>query len=152
MIPFLLAVPKLLSPKLWAVVGVGLLLGVVGVQTLRLNHAKGDLTQARAALRDPVSGRKWQALAEENIRDLKTCRSSNVALTEANAAEMARLSALQADAEARLRQTSAELSKAATGRAAAEARAAKLLAHPPMGVDACSRTESAFEAAKEALR
>jgi chromosome segregation ATPase len=129
-----------------------LLLIVLGIQTARLSHAKHDLTAARAALKDPATHRPWQTEAEERTRDLSTCKTNIDTLKAAAAKELARLSALQADAAQRLRQTQAELDTASKGRQSAEARAAKLLKTPPVGVDACARSEAAFGAAKEALR
>lgn len=55
---------KLLTDRrvLGLIAAVALLLTITA-QTVRLHHAKSDLTQARAALLDPSTGRTWRAEA-----------------------------------------------------------------------------------------
>lgn len=64
--------------------------GTCTVQSKRLDHAKADLTAARAALIDPVTRKTWQSEAvkarrdaQDARRDLGTCHAS---LTDATAA------------------------------------------------------------------
>lgn len=128
-----------------AAVALGLALLVAGVQTARLKHAKSDLNAARASLIDPASRRTWKAVAESAIGSRDACL---VSLGKQNAA----LAVHQAESARQLGIAAREVAEANRGRASAEARAARLLAHPPAGIDACARSEAAYQAVMESLR
>jgi hypothetical protein len=154
---FLLALlPKaaglLTNPRAWAALGVVVLMVSLGVQTARLNHAKGDLKSSRAALVDPASHRRWQDLAEDRARDLQTCRANTNTLQSAIDRQNASVAALKAEGDRRTTQAAAAVRDAQRGRSDAEARASKLAALKPAGADACARMNDADRAVLETLR
>lgn len=109
---------------------------ILSIQSARLAHAKADLVTARAALVDPVSRRTWKDIAGSAIAGRDAALAS---LARQNAA----VTVMQQLSDRKLAEAAQALSVASQGRASAEARAARLMAHPPAGIDACARMEAA---------
>ena len=130
-----------LDPKVWAAAGFALVLAFAGVQTARLNHAKGDLANARAALIDPANKKTWQVEALLAAEDRDSCRvslsSANAALTQVGAAE----AALKADSDARTAAATAGLKAAQASAQATQKRIAALMAAKE-GADACKSADA----------
>lgn len=89
---------------------------------------------------------------ESSQRDLRTCQGNERDLKGSIASQNAALETLRSEATVRTAAAEKAVSDALKGRASAEARAAKLLAQPPAGIDACARAMSAFKTVKENLR
>jgi hypothetical protein len=58
----------LLAQKYWKLIGLGLLLMALGIQTARLSHAKGNLEQAKINLNECREGRKQDRAAYEQAQ------------------------------------------------------------------------------------
>jgi hypothetical protein len=82
MIPLL----SFLTPRGWAIGGAALLLVFGGVQTLRLGHAKGDLSEARQALVTEKAGAK-ALKASLKLSEDKRAVEYSLAVNDAGAAE-----------------------------------------------------------------
>lgn len=118
----------------------GLLLLSAGwgeVQTLRLHHAKSDLTTARAALIDPATHKPWKDEAQAAMRDLGTCRTNTLALQSGLNAQNAAVAALKSESDARLAQSRKEVSAA---RSVAESyrQTAGVILGRKAGADVCA--------------
>lgn len=85
-------------------------------------------------------------------RDLDTCHANGQALVASLDAQNASIAAARADGDRRAKMLVDGLQAARAGRATAEARASKLLSHPPVGIDACARSEAARLAVLESLK
>jgi hypothetical protein len=141
-----------LTPRGWAMGGAALLLVFGGVQTLRLGHAKGDLSEARQALLNPVTHKTWQSEAKRDAAALGTCHASVTTLEGSLASQNAAVASLGVESARRTKMLADGLEQARKGRASAEARAAGLLKRPPAGIDACARSEAARRAVLESLK
>lgn len=98
----------LLNPKVLGALGVGLVIALLGIQTLRLHHAKSDQI-------DPSTHKPWRveelrdgpALAAAN-RDLAICKANQQTLEASLTRQNAAVAALQAaGAQATVRATKA---------------------------------------------
>lgn len=98
---------------------------------------------------DQIHERKAVAAVQ---RDLDTCHANGQALETSLAAQNASIAAAKADGDRRAQMLADGLQQARAGRASAEQRAAKLVSHPPAGIDACARSEAARLAVLESLR
>lgn len=85
-------------------------------------------------------------------RDLKQCRDNEVELNGAIARQNAAVDRLAAAGARQQAQAAAALSRQRSATSAAQARAAELLAHPPVGIDACQRFMDADAKLLESLR
>lgn len=157
--PFL-AFLRLLTPRAWFAIGIAVLIAALGVQTLRLNHAKADQWDRSACVKDQsCKGIKWEAevktlrpaLAAAQ-RDFATCKLNTDVQEAAIDRQNAAVTAQGAESASRLKMLSEGLEQARKGRASAEARAGDLLKHGPVGIDACARSEAAARAVVESLR
>jgi hypothetical protein len=115
------------SRQAWGAIGLAALLGLAGLQTARLHHAKADLASARLALTDPATHRAWQAEAKAATADLGACQTSLGRLNGALANQSTALSALQARDAADTAAAQAALARAEVGTKAADGRAAAIL-------------------------
>lgn len=93
-----------------------------------------------------------QKRADQIQASLDVCRANGNALQATIAGQNRAVEAIQAVSDRKLADAATALSLASKGRAGAEAKAAKLLANPPAGIDACARMTSADEKVLEALR
>lgn len=98
---------------------------------------------------DMIHERKAVAAVQAN---LDTCHANNDALMKSVAVQNAAVEAARAEGDRRAKMLADGLSEARRGRAGAEARAAGLLAHGPVGVDACARAEAARDAVLRSLQ
>lgn len=112
-----------------ATIGVGILLAFGGVQTLRLNHAKHDLTTARAALIDPAGKATWQSEEVRDRADLATCRANEITLEGSIKVQNASIEAQSALDTASLARSEA-IVRQAQANEAATAKALKALSGP----------------------
>lgn len=84
--------------------------------------------------------------------DLLTCQDNTGKLEASIAAQSASVAAFAEEQARRQREAETAVSEALRGRKDAEARAARLRAHQPQGVDLCARVVSADDAVLEALK
>lgn len=112
------------------VVGLALL-AAIGVQSARLDHAKRDLGEARAALVDPATGIAWRELAASRGRDLAECVLARAVLTGAITRQNAAVAALKAEGERRAAESRAALSAARGEASRARREAAAILGRQP---------------------
>lgn len=83
---------------------------------------------------------------------LNTCHANGNALQASINGHNKAVEAMQQVSDKKIAEAAKALSVASKGRAGAEAKAAKLLAQPPAGIDACARMTSADEKVLEALK
>lgn len=130
------------AAKNWKWFGLGLLVLLLTVQTLRLGHAKHDLAQARTALIDPTSKRKWADEAMERGINLDTCTGNLMAATGKVADLSSQIEALSQAGAAKLAQAKTALSVAQKASQKAQERI-QALSKPLTSADACSRVDEA---------
>lgn len=94
---------------------------------------------------------EMQAAAKLAKDNLDTCHANVTGLQAAITAQNAAVDAARADSDRRAQMLSDGLKEARRGEASVKARAAGLLAHPAVGVDACARAVSAREAVLRSL-
>lgn len=140
-----------LLTKHWRLIGLGLILALLAIQTVRINNAKSDLAQAKAALINPATRKPWRDEAIRDARDLATCRENVGALDRSLTAQNEAVAAQAAESAQRVAEAEKGLQQALKGRAKAEAQARDLL-RPPVGIDACARTEEIDRRFLETLR
>lgn len=142
------------GPYIAGAVGIAFLAlaGTAEVQTLRLHHAKDDLSAARSALVDPITKKTWESEEKRDGPDLKTCHESLTASLDTQDRQSASILAAKADGDRRAKALADGLVLARKGRASAEERAGRLLKVGPVGIDACARSEAARLAVLESLR
>src|SRR5262245_41464525 len=92
-------------PTVVLVAVIGLLTGGLAIQSARLAHALGSLAQARAALINPETHRRWQDEALAASRQLEVCAGARTALarglrTQAGAVEAIKRHGVEASARA----------------------------------------------------
>lgn len=109
----------------------------LGVQTFRLDHAKTDLTTARAALVNPVTHKTWQSEAIAAQRDLTTCRGNEGRLQKALGDQNASIDALKREADASSARATAQIRAAQADSAKARRDVAAIMAKRPGG-DVCA--------------
>lgn len=102
-----------------------LLAALLALQTMRLNHARADLTTARAALINPATKHTWQDDYTASQVDLGTCRTNNTTLSDALKTQNAAVLAAKAEGD---RRTALATQAAANARAVAESRRQEALA------------------------
>ena len=121
-----------------------MLSGGLAIQTHRVEGAKADLKEARAALYVPGADGKptkltWRAKAEAAERNLGTCQTNGLKLQ----VEIGRQNAAVDTAAAEGRQRTADAEKAVqaarTATQRAEKAAASILNRQPVGIDTCAR-------------
>lgn len=95
---------------------------------------------------------KAKPLITKAVNQLQICNAGLHEATDAIRRQNKAVEAIQAVSDRKLADAANALSLASKGRAGAEAKAAKLLARPPAGIDACSRMESADAAVMETLK
>ncbi|MDR3513880.1 MAG: hypothetical protein P4L73_19755 [Caulobacteraceae bacterium] len=131
----------LLDPKVWVGLAFAAVLAFGGVQTGRLNHAKGDLASARAALIDPATKKTWRDEAVKAADDLASCHislsSANAALGHADAAT----AALKAESDRRTADAASRLAAADKAALAGQRRITAVLA-AKAGADACKSADA----------
>lgn len=111
-------------------------LAVLGVQNVRLSHAKHDLAQAKLALRDPETLRTWEAEARASLADLERCRARATALADAIAAQNQALRSLKFESDRRLAASERDLAAARGSVRTAKADALRILQARP-DLDTC---------------
>ncbi len=126
----------LLSPPMLIGAGAAVLLAFGGIQTARLNHAKGDLTAARAALINPADKHTWQSDALQAEQDLGTCQTNEINDKAAIASQNASVAALKAESDQRTAEAQKAVMQARTAMATAQRYAAQIAAKTP-GADKC---------------
>lgn len=124
--------------KHWRWIVIGVLVAIIGVQTVRLSHAKTDIEKADAIT----------ALAQAK---LVVCHDNTAALQASLDGQNRAVDQMKADSDKRLQASSDALHGAEKGRESAETRAAKLVALKPAGIDACARMLDADRAVLESL-
>ncbi len=134
-------IPFLTNPKVWAGLGLALLLAFAGVQTVRLDHAKSDLAAARAAQIDPATKRSWQAEELADAQNLATARANFDQANASLATEQASVAALKAADAADSAKASAAVQQARAATATLSKREAELAALKPAG-DACAQADT----------
>lgn len=115
----------------WKWLGIGLLIAAVGIQTARLDHAKHDLGNARAALVNPATGHRWEADFLTADRALKSCNVNLATVTGALDRQNAAVAALKAEGERRAAESRAALSAARGEASRARREAAAILGRQP---------------------
>lgn len=133
--------------KHWRLIAIAGLVAAIGVQTMRLNHAKADQFDRTACVRGrPCKPPKWRAevayLRPELVaaqRDLVTCRGSVQTLDKAVAGQNASIAALKADGDRRASMLSDALQSARKTAATANERAEAILTLQPSGDGACAQ-------------
>lgn len=135
----MIAFLRLLTPRAWFVGGLALLLVFVGVQTWRINHAKHDLKEARAALVNPKTKRTWEQDFTASQRNLDICHGSVLAVQTSLDTQNAAIAANAADGARRAKMLSDGLQQARKAAAAADKRSLDILAVKPKGADQCAR-------------
>lgn len=126
--------------------GIYIMVGLAVLALLTGIYFKGKADQHGS---DQIHERKAVAAVQ---RDLDTCHANGQALETSLAAQNASIAAAKADGDRRAQMLADGLQQARAGRASAEQRAAKLVSHPPAGIDACARSEAARLAVLESLR
>lgn len=94
---------------------------------------------------------EMEAAAKLAKSNLDQCHSNVTGLQGSVDAQNAATAALKADGDRRAKMLADGLQQARQGRAGAEARAAALLTHPAVGIDACARAAAARVAVLRAL-
>lgn len=135
----------------WLLAGVGgllaIVLGIAGVQSMRLNHAKADQWDRSACVKDqPCRAVKWEAevktlrpaLAAAH-RDFATCKLNTDAQETTIRTQNTATDKLAADSARRGQMLSDALQTARKTALAANARAEAILALQPSGDDACAK-------------
>lgn len=135
----------------WKWLGIGLLIAAVGIQTARLDHAKHDLGNARAALVNPATGHRWEADFLTADRALKSCNVNLATVTGALDRQNAAVDALKAEGERRAADTAAALERQRAATADALRRAGRIAAPIPPG-PACDRVDEVDRRVLESLR
>lgn len=125
--------------RYWRYIAIGLLAALLATQTLRLGHAKGDLATARAALKDPTTGQKWETLYQFAAANLTTCKANR----DTYKAESDRQGAAALEMGRLVEAKTAENAKAlAAGRKQgmkSQAEADRILGIRVTGADQCAR-------------
>ncbi len=127
--------------RTWIALGAGALVGLGGVQTARLAHAKGDLSAARTAQIDPATGRPWQAEARGAAADLAACQVGLGRLDGALVSQSAALNALKGEEAAAGAAAQQALVRAQGQAKIAAGRAATILSARPSS-PACADTDA----------
>lgn len=128
---------KSLTSRTGIAIAVGFaLITFATVQTMRLDHAKKDLSTAHAALVNPATGHTWQKDYQIAAPALATCNVSLANVTGALDRQNLAVDALKAEADRRQRVGAQALSTARLGAAEARRRADAILS-APRGPDAC---------------
>ena len=140
---------KSLTSRTGIAIAVGFaLITFASVQTMRLDHAKKDLSTARAALVNPSTGHTWQKDYQIAAPALATCNVNLAATKGALDRQNLAVDALKAEADRRQRVSAQALSTARAGAAEARRRADAILS-APRGPDAC---QDALETIRSAGR
>ena len=140
---------KALTSRTGIAVVVGFaLITFASVQTMRLDHAKKDLTTARAALVNPATGHTWQKDYQIAAPALAVCNTDRANVTGALNRQNLAVAALKAEGDRRQAESRAALSTARRATASARARADAILS-TPAGPDAC---QDALETIRSAGR
>ena len=128
---------KALTSRTGIAIAVGFaLITFASLQTMRLDHAKHDLSVARAALINPATGHTWRADYQIAAPALAVCNTDLGNVTAALNRQNLAMKAL-GDETARMRaESAAALSTARRATASARARADAILS-TPAGPDAC---------------
>lgn len=121
----------------WRVLALAGVVAALGLQTARLAHAKADLAEAQAALKDPATGKTWQSEAVARGRDLATCRGNVTALNGAIEGQNASIDALKREADASSARATAKIRAAQADSAKARRDVAAIMAKRPGG-DLCA--------------
>ena len=121
----------LANRQVWGAVGLAALLGLLGLQTARLSHAKTDLSAARAAQIDPATRRSWQAEATAAAANLATCHAGLSQLDASLADQSAAVTALRTEGDTASAAAQQAALQAQAEAKAVTARAASLLAAKP---------------------
>jgi hypothetical protein len=129
------------TPRGLAVLGAALLAAAVGVQTLRLNHAKGDLVVARAAAIDTATKRTWQAETLQLRVDFAQERQNFITVDGALSRQSAAVAALTDAGRKATADAQAALTAQQAATAAQSKRWAELLAAKP-GPDGCKDADA----------
>ena len=133
---------NLFSPqRAWGALGAAALVGLAGVQTARLAHAKSDLAAARTAQIDPSTRRPWQAEAKAAAADLASCQAGLGRLDGALASQSAALTALKSEEAAASAAAQQALVRAQGQAKSAAGRAAAILSARPSS-PACADTDA----------
>jgi hypothetical protein len=132
------------SGKFWACLGVIALLSWAGVQTARLDHAKHDLANARAALVDPKTKATWETEAVSASADRDSYKISLDSANAALATQEADVKALKAESDTRSAQAAANLAAAHAADASDQKRIAALMAAKD-GPDSCASGDSLLQ-------
>ena len=128
---------KALTSRTGIAIAVGFaLIAFASVQTMRLAHAKKDLTTARAALVNPATGHTWQKDYQIAAPALAVCNTDLANVTGALNRQNEAVRALGEETARRQAQSAAALSTARRATASARARADAILS-TPAGPDAC---------------
>lgn len=136
----------------WKLLVVAGLAAALTLQTWRVDRLKGELVDARAAQRNPVTGASWRSEAERDGRALGVCRG-NVGRLEADiAARNVEIERWRADGAALTARAAAEAKAKMAARAVAES-ASRAAMETRVDAATCEAREAAMAAvAREAAR
>ena len=139
---------KALTSRTGIAIAVGFaLITFASVQTMRLDHAKKDLTTARAALVNPATGHTWRKDYEIAAPALAVCNTDLANVTGKLNRQNEAVRALGEETARRQAQSAEALSTARLGAAEARRRADAILA-TPAGPDACVDALETIRSAK----
>lgn len=111
-----------------------------------------QLRAAKAELRDPVTGFKWQDLYIVSAKDLATCRANNARLENGITEQNQRIQAQSDKDRIALEQAQKDSQTSKSALAAAEADRRKLLSKLPQGIDFCARVKDVDDRFLETLK
>jgi hypothetical protein len=133
----------------YVLIGLAVLALCVGINVQgRHAQAKRD----KPLIWNATTGKTWQSEAQRDAARFATCKANTTTLEASIASQNAAVTALGSESDRRVKMLADGLEQARRGRASAEARAAGLLKHSPVGIDACARSEAAARAVVEALQ
>lgn len=136
MIPFLAKVPAFV----WSGLAVGaVMLALLVAQKIEIAHVKHDLARV-------------QALADDRLERLTTCRGSVAVLEAAVEDQNEAVAAMAAESAARMAERDAALALARADAEAAQARVRSILNRPIVGATACERFLDVDAMVMEALQ
>jgi hypothetical protein len=136
----------------WRAVALAVLIAFAGAQTVRLSHAKHDLTAARAAQINPATHKLWKVEAERDGRDLKICRANGDTLQAIIARQTAAATTLQAVSDQKMAVATKAAADARAVAASAREASAALSARELLGATPCARADDAQRAFLEKVK
>ena len=129
------------SGRAWIALGAAALVGLAGLQSARLAHAKADLAAARAAQLDPATRQSWRVEAQAAAADLGACKAALGRLDSALTDQSTALDVLKQEDAAASAAAQAALAHAQGQAKTAADRAASILSARP-SASACADADA----------